>query len=171
MPRQRVKCQTLADDDSAHLDESLRVSHFASIETKRLLIEVTKQVERFDRYIRAFDGALQERPEVFEAVGVNLSVHIPFSVVNHLMHVISAQAVIGLQRISKDGRVFLHVGRDGRLQQSLPDTLDDVGADSRVSLWSVTFQEAHHGNLPHSARSGNDALALPLCMKRALPPM
>ena len=63
-------------------------------------------MERFDGNTGAFDGALQQRPEVFEAVGVDLSVHVAFGVVDHLMHIINVQPVVGLQRVGEHVRVF-----------------------------------------------------------------
>src|SRR5438132_1327413 len=103
MAGESVKRQALADDCLAHLDESLSVSHLASIEPERLLIEVAKQMERFDRDIGALDGALQERPEVFEAVDVDLPIDVSLRVVNDLVDVILVQSVVGLERIGKDG--------------------------------------------------------------------
>jgi hypothetical protein len=41
----------------------------AIIETERSLVDVAKQMERFDRNTGAGDGALQQRPEILKAVG------------------------------------------------------------------------------------------------------
>jgi len=45
-------------------------------------------MKRFDRYVSALQGTLQETPEVLHSVGVDLPVNIPFGMVDHLMHVV-----------------------------------------------------------------------------------
>ena len=49
--------------------EPARVSVLALVESERLLIQVTEQVKRLDADIRATDGPLEQRPEVFQPVG------------------------------------------------------------------------------------------------------
>ena len=56
MAGQRIKGQALADNGLRGLHESLGVRQFASVESEGLLVEVTKQMERFDRHVGAFDG-------------------------------------------------------------------------------------------------------------------
>jgi hypothetical protein len=77
--------ETLVDDALQGVCESLSVAHDAIVETEGLLVKVTEQMERFDRHVGATDGALQERPEVLAVVGVDLAVHVGFSVVDDLI--------------------------------------------------------------------------------------
>jgi hypothetical protein len=55
-----------ASDNLAHgFGETLAIGHLAKVESKCLFIDVPKQVERFNAYVRAADGALQKAPEIF----------------------------------------------------------------------------------------------------------
>lgn len=49
----------------------------AKVVSEHLLIEVTKQMERFDANVGSLKAALQKRPEIFQSVCMNLSVHVP----------------------------------------------------------------------------------------------
>ena len=57
------------------------------VEAKRLFVQVAEQMERFDAHVGALHGALQERPEVLQAVGVDLPVHVGFGVVDDVVDV------------------------------------------------------------------------------------
>src|SRR5438128_452165 len=57
-------------------------------------------MKRFDTDIGSVDTALQQRPEVFHAVGVNLAVNVSNRVVDHLMRVVTLKTAIGKQRIA-----------------------------------------------------------------------
>ena len=84
--------------------ESVSILRLARVESKRFLIEVAEQVERFYRDVRALEPALEQAPEVLAPVGMDLAVNVRLSVVDDLMHVICAQPVVGLQCIRVDGR-------------------------------------------------------------------
>ena len=78
--------EPLADDLSKRLAEAVRVSHvFSVIVAECLFIEVPEQVKRFHTHVGAGQVALQEAPEVFEPVGVDLTVGIGFSVVDDIV--------------------------------------------------------------------------------------
>jgi hypothetical protein len=49
---------------------------FAVVVTERLLIEVAKQMERFDTHVSSVDAALQKAPVVLKPVGVYASIHV-----------------------------------------------------------------------------------------------
>lgn len=76
-----VEGKPLAESRSGGDSEASGVAHLASVETERLLIEVAKQMERFDGDVGALQGALQQRPKVLAAVGVDLPVHVAFGMV------------------------------------------------------------------------------------------
>jgi hypothetical protein len=42
-------------------------------------------MERFDGHVGALQGPLQQRPEIFDGVGVDLSIHVPLSMVDNAM--------------------------------------------------------------------------------------
>src|SRR5687767_13992978 len=61
---ERLVGESLADDGRSGDSEPLHVCQLAIVEAERLLIEVTKQMERFNGDVRSTDSSLQERPEV-----------------------------------------------------------------------------------------------------------
>ena len=54
-------------------------------------------MERFDRHVGATNGTFQQRPEVLEAVGVNLPVNVSFGVIDDVVGVWS-------RRVRRAGR-------------------------------------------------------------------
>src|SRR5687767_4531419 len=62
--------QALADNATDHIHESGAVGTLARVEAIDLLVHVAREMAGIDAHVGSLDGALQERPEVFEAVGV-----------------------------------------------------------------------------------------------------
>ena len=82
--------ETLADNAGNGKVKPIRIVDLAVIESKHLLVNVAKQMERLNRNISPFEAALQETPKVFNAVRVNLTINVLLRMVNHLMDVIIA---------------------------------------------------------------------------------
>ena len=92
------------DDADKGQQEARTVIAAALIETERLLIEVTKKVERFDANICALQGSLEQAPKVLHSVRVNNFVpNVGFGVVDDLMGILSKEPFIGLQLVSVEG--------------------------------------------------------------------
>src|ERR1700683_4997933 len=71
----------------------------ARVVAGRLFIDITEEVERLNRDIGPSQAAFQERPEVFHALSVNLSVNVLLKVIDELMLVFGeAQIPIELIR-------------------------------------------------------------------------
>lgn len=68
LARQFCVGQPPPSDRRRHLAEADAVIVLALIKPKRLLIEISAEMERLYRDVGAFDGPLQEGPEVFDAV-------------------------------------------------------------------------------------------------------
>lgn len=75
LTRDRRKCR----------HEPALVIVLAGIEAERLFIEVAEQMERLDTHIGALDPALQEAPEVLNAVGMDIPAHVGFGVIDDLV--------------------------------------------------------------------------------------
>src|SRR5438093_1588348 len=92
------------------------------------------------------DRALEQAPEILQAVGVDASVDERFRVVNYFMDVLAFQPVIGLQGIGVDGRASRHGIHNLRLKITLR------GAPYRLrSNLAVPFEQAHDSGLSDSA--------------------
>src|SRR5882724_7620053 len=104
--------QAFADNAAERLNEAALVIILALVKPKRLLIAVTKKVERFDVHIRSFEGALQKRPKVFQSVRMDLAFGVALQVVNDLAVIILFEIVIGHERICADRLASFHVLAD-----------------------------------------------------------
>jgi hypothetical protein len=74
-----------------------------------LLIEVTKQVERFNGNIGAFQSAFYEAAKVLKPVRVYLPVQVLFGMVNDSMSVFLIQSPIGVAIIGRELRAAFDV--------------------------------------------------------------
>ena len=71
-------------------------------------------MERLNANVGAFEGALQQAPEVLEAVGMNPTANIGNGMVKDFMLVPFGKPIVGLQGISIDRRAFSNVFFDAR---------------------------------------------------------
>jgi len=139
-------------EDVAHstFKAGLVVHVLAIVVTKALLVKVAKEVEGFDAHIRSVDSTLQQAPEVFEAVGMNPTIHILDSMVYDLMSILPSQTIVGEQKVRVECRsrfnMLLHFG--------LKRVFLAVRNYGRANL-PAPFQDAHDGSFVFSSRSGD----------------
>jgi hypothetical protein len=93
IPDQALIVQASPNDGAEHRDEPARIIVRALIKPERLFIEVTKEVERLDADVSAFDPALQRAPEVFHAVSVDAAINVRLGVVDDAMGIGVGQPV------------------------------------------------------------------------------
>src|SRR6185437_7768369 len=95
-------------------------------------------MERFHSYVGSAESALEQAPEVFHSVSVNLSIYVASRMVNNLVLVFTSESLIPHQFICKKrrtgGDMFPHDG----LQSFLAAIWYNVGANL-----TATFQYAH----------------------------
>lgn len=65
--------------------ETVSIIGLAIVETERLFIEVAEQMERFNAHISPLEPTLEQAPEVFNGVGVDVAAHIFNGMINDLM--------------------------------------------------------------------------------------
>src|SRR5271168_3344592 len=132
--------------------KSISVVHIdAVIVPEHLFIEVTEQVERLDGDIRPLESALEQRPEVFKSVGVDLPIDVTFGMVNGLVNeVLIVESLIGQESIGINRTVRLDVRSDMPLQDVLAARGDDIRSDL-----TSTLQNAHDRSLVLYAAFGN----------------
>lgn len=75
--------ETLADDLRAEQAKTVAIVHWiflcgAIVEAETLFIQVPEQVKRFNAHIGSVQSTLQQRPEIFNSVCVNLAAHVSF---------------------------------------------------------------------------------------------
>src|SRR6266542_5022649 len=152
--------QAAPDDVTDHFAEPIRVVHLAPIvESERLFIEVSKQMKRFNRDVRAAKRTLQQRPKVFAAVRVNLSVYVLLRVVNDLVDVLAvvagAETSIRRERIGVHGRTGFDIRANTTLDLFPPSILHNGSSDDAVTGLAVALKQSLYGDFPHvSVRRG-----------------
>jgi len=108
------------------------------IEAESLLIQIAEQVERFHADIGAFDAALQEAPEVFNPVSVNIPLHVLTGMVNDLMRVFPRQSVVAAMMVGVEHGPLLDMLPNGLLHFFRKRPFDDAGTD-----FPIPFQHSH----------------------------
>src|SRR6266576_3846766 len=142
-------------DGAHHIYEAASV-----IEPMDLFVKVRGDVERVNADVGALDGALQERPEVFKTVGVDLPLDIAMGVVHDLMLIHFLQALVGPEGVSKERRPQLHLLADLLLQILFANAAHDRCRNARLLLSLAALQHPEHGNLVHAASPTHNALLL-----------
>src|SRR5690349_7344162 len=118
-------------------------------------------MEWLDRNVGALEGALQQTPEVFASVGVNLPIDIPLGMVDNVVDVVRVQAVIREQFVGVDIGAAAHVLADVGLKNVLPVVSDYADANGAVAVLAVASQQALDRDLAdHAGFALNDAATL-----------
>jgi hypothetical protein len=105
----------LADHGMQHVIESFAVAHFPVVVPECLLIDVARQVEGCHGHVGAFERALEQRPEILQAVRVDAASDVFGDVIDPLVEVSKTQCVITRKGIGEDmrsgstlSRTFVH---------------------------------------------------------------
>jgi hypothetical protein len=64
--------EPFASNGVGYFSEPFSIGSLAGVETETFFVQIPKEMERFDIDIGSCDSPLQETPEVFNTVGVNL---------------------------------------------------------------------------------------------------
>jgi len=156
--------QPFADNLTDANIETLRIGHLAIVEPESLLIDVAKQMEWFDADVGAVQLPLNETPEVFHAVSVDVAIRVLDRVIDDLMFEAILQAVIRPQFISEDRSARFDVLVDVLLKFFLAAPIYDHCADVPAA-----FQHAHNNSLILTAGPGDDTRTLALVHVASLP--
>ena len=111
-------------------------------------------MKRLDTHIGSVDTALQQAPEVFEAVGMDAPVDVFDGVVNNPVRVVGRQTLVGKQRVSVERRARFDMLFDFRLQDSFLAAGNNGSANASAAL-----QDAHDGGLIFGSCASDAALA------------
>ena len=120
--------------------EAFCVSGFAFVVAERLFIEVSEQVKRLNRNVRALDRPLQQRPEVFHAVGMHVTVHVALSVVDYLVGILAVQAIVREQFIGHYLGAFADTLANDLAEFALAPRADVMDAD----LSGIAFEQPEY---------------------------
>lgn len=147
--------QSLTDDGFQHALKSQSVANIAVIESERLLIGVSLQMERSDRNAGPFNRSLEQRPEVFESVGVNSTSDVAGNVVNRGMKIPTYQSGIGRGRIGVEIGLAVNVTHDVGQQRQIIGSRHNERPDLANRFWRVPLEQTLDDSLTNRPASGD----------------
>src|SRR5260370_25699994 len=100
-------------------------------------------MKRFDRNISAFDAALEQRPEVFQSVSVDMAFGVALRVIDHLVDVFICQPVIRRQRICVNFRALLNVLTNRCFNIMSAYAPHYFAANARMFFRRVSLKQSH----------------------------
>jgi len=132
------------------------MSEFPKVIPEHLFVQIAEEVERFHADVGAFELALEQAPEVFHTVSVDLTVNVFFRMVDNLvLESLLIESHVGHERVGVDRAARLDVSANIGLQHMLFAIADYSGANL-----TATFKDALNGSFVFGASVGNPALAL-----------
>src|SRR5271157_2681698 len=149
--------EPLADDLTNANIEALGIGHLAVVESKRLLVNVAEQVERLNTDVGSMQATLQETPEVFHHIGMNVAVRVLDSMVDNCVLIIFAQTFVRLQFVGEDRRASFDVLPYLVLKFPLATIIYNEGSHIAAALY-----HAHNYGLILAASSSDNALTFRL---------
>ena len=138
------------------LESSSIVRQFAKVVPEHLFVQIPEQVELLHAHISSLESALEQTPEVFETVSVDLSVNVFLRMVDNLMlESLFPESLIGHKGIGIDRAACFDMGANLSLQSVFLPI-----ADNRAANFSAAFQNADDGHFVFCSSLSNPALAL-----------
>src|SRR6266566_201001 len=149
-------------DVGQYADKPRAVVAGALVEAAHLLVNIPEQMERVNGNVGAFDRPLEQRPELFQTVGVDLPAHVFARVINHLMLIQLRELPLAilLGSVGIEVRPLLDVRYDMPANPALGQVLRDGRADATRLPILAALQETEDGSFVHAASPANDAVAL-----------
>src|SRR5271157_28159 len=111
--------------------------------TEHLFVKVTVKMKWFDSNVCAAQIALEQAPEVFQSVCMDLPVDVPLGMVNEFMHEAVVQQVIGHSIVRVNLRTIAHILQDFILQ----GLALHVGNDLTANLPQIAVKNTLHSRL------------------------
>ena len=109
LPCKPIPRQASSGNLRADMREAFRITQLASVVTKTLFVQITKQVERFHADIGAVKLALHQAPEVFHSIRMNIAANVLYGVIHDRVLIFAIQPVVRLQRVAEQRRASLDV--------------------------------------------------------------
>lgn len=95
-PDQLRVAQSFAHDTRKSIPKTTTVAILVLpfVEPKRLFIQIPEQMKRLHAHIRSLDRALEQRPEVFQPVNMDMAAHVGFRVIDHIVRKLVRKAYV-----------------------------------------------------------------------------
>lgn len=143
-----------------HFYEAVTILTLAGIVTEDLLVDVGHKVLRVHANVGAGQRALQERPEVFQTVSVDVTAHVLNRMVNRFVDIRFIQAAISGKRIGANSGFHFNVLKDCTLKAAHISGRDNHCADLERPATVAPLKDAHDNGFSCCATALNPSLAL-----------
>ena len=131
------------------------VSEFPKVVPEHLFVQIPEEMKRLHADIGTFQLALEQAPEVFHTVGVDLPVNVLFGMVDNLvLESLLFESHVGHERIGVDRTASRDVSANIGLQKMFLAIADDSGANL-----TTAFKNTLNSGLVFGASMSNPALA------------
>jgi hypothetical protein len=145
----QFRVRQAASDDLLHdASKSLRVRHTAIVVAEGLLIKVAEEMKWLNADVGAMQSALEQAPEVFHRVRVNVLVDVLDSVIDNRMLKVAFESVVRLQFISENRAASLYMLAHLFLKFMLAAIIHDLQANI-----AAAFYHTHDSRLVFAARA------------------
>lgn len=155
LPSEFIVGQAAAHGSFEHSHKASSVALVALVESEGFFVQVAEEVEGLNADVRPLEGALQEAPEVLNAVRVDLPFDVLLGMVDDAMDEVGLEAAVGAKRIAEHfgagSDVLAHHGGE-RVAAAACDVL---GPNDAVAVRAVALQKPHNGLFSSPARSGD----------------
>jgi hypothetical protein len=144
---QLVVGKAFASERSRRFHKPISISSFASVESKSLFVEITKQVKRFYRNVSTFEHPFEQAPKVFDSLSMDVPLDVLFSVIDNATNVGIIKIVIARMLVGVDGRARLDVRSNAWLKDRSGSSVNNHCS----RLAAVALKQAHYSNLANKA--------------------
>src|SRR6516162_6444433 len=130
-------------------EKSIPVIPKSFVETEALLVEVSEHMKRLNADVGSFNTALQKRPEVLNAVGVNVPTNILFRMTHKGM---IETGIAKVKVITVFIGEYIGASFNGFLDDAVCSLLPRIGNNVRFHARLpvlATIQQSKHGDLAH----------------------
>ena len=132
------------------------VSQFSIVIAEYLLVQIPKEMERLHADIGALQLPLEQAPEVFHSVGVDLPVNVPFGMVNDLVREsLFLEANVGHEGIAMNRGTSGDVSFDSGVNELALTVVNNARPN-----FATTLQNPHDRSFVFGASHGDAALPL-----------
>lgn len=144
--------QPFAGDLANSEVKALGIGHLAIVEAERLLVDIAEQMERFHADVGSVQSTLQETPEVFHPVSVDVSVCVLHGVIDDGVLIVALQSIVRKKFIGEDCATSFHVITNLFLKFFLLTVVYNEGPNVSAAL-----HHAHNHSLVFAASAGDNS--------------
>jgi hypothetical protein len=161
--------QRLSNDTAQRLGKTSGIVIFALIKSERLFIQIPEQMKRLNVYIRSVQRAFEKRPEVFQAIRMDVTYCIANGMVDNATLVIAFKIVVRHKCVGADRRTLFDMLANVAAEFGSARIRNYFQYYTGSCLGCAALQDTLHSGFLESGMP--TPVRLSLCMYRAFAPM